>query len=99
MVAFGSITSNTGGWEGGTITVVCGSVAGNSGGWEAGTVTVAHPAPARITTSNAVLKRLPLPPTHEIAQRRPGVELRGPVSLEFEIIDAGVSDAAPKSHT
>jgi hypothetical protein len=74
-----------------------------------------------------VLKRLPLQPTQEIAQRRPGVELRAPrealylvcwllrargvsfenddvlpqlnfgqVSLEFEIIDAGVGNATPK---
>jgi hypothetical protein len=80
-----------------------------------------------INASNAVLKRLPLQPTHEIAQGRPGVELRAPqealslvcwllrargvsfenddvlahlnfgqVSLEFEIIDAGVSDAGPQ---
>jgi len=38
--------------------VVGGAVAGNSRGWGAGTVSVAHPAPARMTTSNAALKRL-----------------------------------------
>ena len=133
MAGFGSITTNTGGWEAGTITVVCGAVAGNTRGSMSGavtSVTVVQPAPARITTSNAVLKRLPLQPVHEIAQRRPGVELCalrealslvcwllrtcgvflenddvlphlnfGQVSLEFEIIDASVSDAAPRGHT
>ena len=41
-------------------------------------VAVVQPVPARMTTSNAVLKRLPLQSTHEIAQRRPRVELRAP---------------------